>query len=184
MSFSDAAEQWGEMSDFAPAPPSQLAQNVDERQRESSDSDKWATIDVPTVIDNRLTDLEQNRPEWSGTDARESPRDEDAMSLPETSTSGYIDAESYTPGMLSPLRVHTAFSSPRAGLPVSSDLLTERNLRAVEAIPAVSIGPIVLGAEGVVPRGRGQMSVVSLSESEGWGGESDWDARSEAGSHQ
>ena len=190
MSFSEAGEQWGEMSDFAPLPPSrsghasQLAEADGTRQREVS-AESWASINIPSLAADALAPVSsQSDHDDQAGESRQDGQEEDVVSLPETSTSGYIDAESYTPGMLSPIRVHTAFSSPRAGIPVSNDLLTERNLHAVQAIPAVS-----LDSQGVVVgksarRGRGQMSVVSLSESEGWGGESDWEGRSDRGLRQ
>ena len=90
-------------------------------------------------------------------------REEDVLSLPETSTSGYEDAESYSPvvGASSPVEVHTA--SPGA--------LGLGGVREASAAGGHRETPTVRGA----PHARGPTSVVSLSESEGWGGESDWD---------
>ena len=189
LSVASATEPWGEMSDFAPLSPAPAPRN---REMSATSADVWARIEVPTLTANNLVRLAQG--DGRGHDHTRDTRDEDVLSLAETSTSGYIDAESYTPGMLSPMRIHTAWSSP-AGLPVSNDLLTERNLRAVDNIPPVSLGPIARARPGKgqierreptneVKKPRGTMSVVSLSESEGWGGDSDWEGRSEAGMRQ
>lgn len=80
--------------------------------------------------------------------------EEDVVSLPETSTSGYEDAESYSPvnGTQSPVTIHSQLNRALG----SPDALTER----------------VVGQR----TRRGPMSVVSVSESEGWDdGDSDWE---------
>jgi len=91
-------------------------------------------------------------------------REEDVMSLPETSTSGYEDAESYSPGVeRSPVRIHTAL---------------------LHASPPSHVGGLGLDSgHAVEERGalrrpqlpRAPDSVISLSESEGWTGMSDFE---------
>jgi hypothetical protein len=81
--------------------------------------------------------------------------EEDVVSLPETSTSGYEDAESCSPvnGAQSPVTIHGQLDRALG----SPDALTER-------------------VAGQSTRIRGPMSVVSVSESEGWDdGDSDWE---------
>lgn len=96
----------------------------------------------------------------------------DVMSLPETTMSGmsgYEDAEVYSPGSVrSPISIHTQLETSMLGQreEVPGGM---RNLSGLQ--DGAGLGGIR----------RGPMSVVSLSESEGWGGESDWEGKSEAG---
>lgn len=91
-------------------------------------------------------------------------REDDMISLPDTSTDGYEDAETYSPfSGMSPARVHATLSPNSAG----GGLVNELGLSC--AIPPATLR-------------RGPLSVVSMSESEGegeelgdgWRSESEW----------
>lgn len=99
-------------------------------------SDQWAEVHRPYPSERRSLE-------------------EDVVSLPETSTSGYEDAESCSPvnGAQSPVTIYGQLDRALG----SPDALTER-------------------VAGQSTRIRGPMSVVSVSESEGWDdGDSDWE---------
>ena len=103
-------------------------------------TDHWADVRVPP----------SSRPE------------DDVLSLADTNTSGYEDAETYSPvsGARTPARLHLSATGSE--------------------MPVLSPPFIGLGLENVETR-RGPLSVVSLSESEGWAADSDWATGSEAG---
>ena len=105
--------------------------------------------------------------DWEGVlPTMRSHTEDDVVSLSGTSASGYEDAEAYTPisGTRSPLRLN---SSP----PLLDVALGGREMDLLETTTADDR-----------PTRRGAMSVISVSESEGWGGdESDWTAGSENG---
>ncbi|ORX38873.1 hypothetical protein BD324DRAFT_617647 [Kockovaella imperatae] len=119
-------------------------------------------------LSHSITSLDSTTAQWANVRSASPsrPLDEDVISLPETSTSGYEDAETYSPLSGSPrparLRLSTISDepTPQQQMPIPFD-----------------VGLVSVSTE----HRRGPMSVVSLSESEGWGGESDWAAGSEAG---
>lgn len=112
----------------------------------------------------------------------------DVMSLPETSSmSGYEDAEAYSPtSVMSPMRPGQLLPQgpPQPpGYGKETDAMdvkaTERESREEgEASPSRDAAH---GHPTMQRAGRRAQSVVSLSESEGWGGESDWEGEREAG---
>ncbi|ORY31038.1 hypothetical protein BCR39DRAFT_103586 [Naematelia encephala] len=107
---------------------------------------------MPLSPIGRLLSINADRSAW----------EDDVISI-HTSTSGYEDAEAYSPisGAMSPARLH---ASPR--------------IEAVQELGLRFVSPEDL--DGVAAR-RGALSVISMSDDEGWGADSDWDgARSEA----
>lgn len=99
--------------------------------------------------------------QWASLSMSSSRREEDDLiSLPETSTSGYEDAETYSPvsRALSPVRIHSAFSPPHN--PVLPSHIASEGDGLVDELGLSYAIPL----SGVQ---RGPMSVVSLSESEG-----------------
>ena len=105
--------------------------------------------------------------------ATRSPKEDDIISLPETSISGYEDAETYSPmsrsPRMSPPRIHTTLSPFSDS--VQSPTETRDNL--VSDIGMTFVLPVAPFATQ-----HGPMSVVSMGESEGddWRSESDWEA--------
>ncbi|WWD21429.1 hypothetical protein CI109_105914 [Kwoniella shandongensis] len=98
-------------------------------------------------------------------------REDDVISLPETTTSGYEDAESYSPisRALSPL------PPTRTASPTPVPMLAQQG----GSLDSATVGD--LGMSYVMPTSgrRGPMSVVSMTESDvedGWRSESEWEA--------
>jgi len=150
-SLGNALDQWAAVSRSAERRDTlRLERNVREAGHTTED-------DAMSAIDN-WADVQ------SSPGVRRGAREEDMMSLPETSTSGYEDAESYSPeAVRSPMRIHSTF---------------------LHASPARSAGGLGLDSgravEAHADQGRSQLprardSVISLSESEGWTGMSDFD---------
>jgi len=144
--------------------PGQL-QNLDESTTFSFLSLSQASSPTPHAV---LGGMSSDR--WAGFDRGSS--EDDVVSLPDTITGGYEDAETYSPASraMSPARVHSPLPSTRSpGL-----LAQDENAAAVVEEIVMSIVP------HLVLRPRGPMSVVSLSESEGeevgegWGSEGEW----------
>ncbi|KAK8847339.1 hypothetical protein IAR55_005196 [Kwoniella newhampshirensis] len=121
--------------------------------------------------------------------------EDDVISLPETSISGYEDAESYSPisrglSPAPPTRSTSPTSTPTAHSRSQADCITPRG--ASVARMQSSPDPIgELGMSYVIPPSsvfgrRGPMSVVSMTESDvedGWRSESEWEAVSSDAGH-
>ena len=150
-SLGNALDQW------AAVPRSAERRDTLRLERDAREVEHPLEDDALSAIDN-WADVR------SSPEVRRGAREEDVMSLPETSTSGYEDAESYSPeAVRGPMRIHSTFlhASPArsaAGLGLDSG-------RAVEAHADQG--------RSQLPRARD--SVISLSESEGWTGMSDFD---------
>ena len=126
----------------------------------------------PSISQRILSDDAADQ--WANVPRLEAQSLEDVLSLPDTTTtSGYEDAEAYSPMSGSgPQRIHIV--SP--GSPPRTEDSSLPRLSASIAFSEIS-------APREVAHTRGPMSVVSLSESEseGWTADSDWGRTSDAG---
>ncbi|WVF69943.1 hypothetical protein IAT40_004728 [Kwoniella sp. CBS 6097] len=156
-------------------------------------------LEVEPDHNDRLNELEQTPtlPDDNDNDIANDDED-DIISLPETSTTSYEDAESYTPisRALSPAvsadHHYHHHHQPASAIPVQEPISEYLGLNHIplaqhgSGFTPGNGGPVSLPRAGVATGSRGPMSVISVSGSEAEveaeeEGDGEWDVVSEAG---